>query len=100
MRGEETPTPNEVASVAGGRFQSMTCLRSCGRSPRFASIDAERRAAWCSYTRSRRALAALTYGALVEALDGLDLAPCDGPGLARLAPRALPVRSVEVPRTS
>lgn len=85
MRGEDTPAPNEIASVAGGAFQSMTCLRSCGKSPRFASIDAERRAAWCSYTRSRRTLASPTHAALLEALDGLDLAPCDGPGLVRLA---------------
>ena len=85
MRGEDTPTPNEIASVAGGPFQSMTCLSACGKSPRFASIDADRRAAWCSYTRSRRTLSVPTFEALASALDGLDLAPCDGPGLVRLA---------------
>ncbi len=93
MRGSDTPTPREVASVAGGPFQSMTCLTACGASPRFASIDADGRAAWCSYTRERRAMRAPTYEALVEALDGLGLAPCDGEGLVRLSSRAPRVAS-------
>lgn len=84
MRGEDTPSPAEVARVAGGRFQSMTCLPRCGRSPRFASIDADGAAAFCSYTRSRRRLEAPTYEALVRALDGLGLEPCDGDGLVRV----------------
>lgn len=85
MRGEDTPTATQVADVAGGPFQSMTCLRACGKSPRFASIDSEGEAAFCSYTRSRRRLTAPTYEALVEALRGLELAPCDGVGLLRVA---------------
>lgn len=80
--GADTPSPQEVARVAGGPFQSMTCLTGCGRSPRFASIGADRTAAWCSYTVTRRPLRAPTYAALVEALGGddgarLGLAPCD-----------------------
>lgn len=74
--GADTPTPAEVARVAGARFQSMTCLTGCARSPRFVSIDADRRAAWCSYTTTRAALCAPTYGALQAALDGLGLQPC------------------------
>ncbi len=84
MRGGDTPSPDEVAAVAGGPFASMTCLRTCGPSPRFASIAADRTVAWCSYTRTRRPLASLTYGALVAALDGLGLASCDGGALVRL----------------
>ena len=74
--GDETPTPEEVARVAGGPFQSMTCLRACGKSPRFASIGADRTVAWCSYTRERRPLRALTFAALVDALSGLGIVPC------------------------
>lgn len=85
MRGSDTPSARDVARVAGGPFQSMTCLSACGKSPRFASIDAARRAAWCSYTTTRRALATPTFAALVEALDGLGLAPCDGAGLVALS---------------
>lgn len=78
MRGADTPTPSEVASIAGGPFQSMTCLRACGRSERFVSVAADRTVAWCSYTRSRRRLEALTYRAVATALEGLELEPCDG----------------------
>lgn len=85
--GEDTPSPNEVASVAGGPFQSMSCLRGCARSPRFASIDADRRVAWCSYTVTRAPLAEPTWAEFVRALDGLGLVPCSE-GLVRLGRRA------------
>jgi len=77
MRGRDTPTPRELAEVAGGRhFQSMTCLLACGPSPRFASIAWDRTVAWCSYTTRRRPLPSLDYDGLMGALDGLGLAPC------------------------
>ncbi|HLF92136.1 MAG TPA: radical SAM protein, partial [Planctomycetota bacterium] len=79
MRGKDTPTPEEVASVAGGRrFQSMTCLSACGRSERFCSIGWDKTAAWCSYTETRRALPELTYRGVASALDGLGLKFCGG----------------------
>ncbi len=82
--GTETPLPEEVARVAGSeRFQSMTCLGACGKSPRFASIAADRTVAWCSYTRSRRRMTAPTFAALARALRDLDLEPCHR-GLVRL----------------
>ena len=77
MRGEDTPTPEDVRRVAGERFQSMTCLGGCGKSPRFASIGADRTVAWCSYTRARRALGSPTFVAMARALRNLDLDPCD-----------------------
>ncbi len=76
MRGADTPTPREVAAVAGGNFQSMRCLGSCAASPRFASIGWDRSVAWCSYTTTRRQLEALTADALAAALDGLGLRYC------------------------
>jgi molybdenum cofactor biosynthesis enzyme MoaA len=79
MRGQDTPTPAEVAAVAGGKpFQSMTCLVQCGRSPRFCSIGWDKTVAWCSYTRTRRLLPALTYEGLNAALNGLGLEFCGG----------------------
>ncbi|MEN0061052.1 MAG: radical SAM protein [Myxococcota bacterium] len=76
-RDRHTPTPRELAQVAGtGRFQSMTCLLECGRSPRFASVAADRTVAWCSYTTERRPLAALTYKAMTDALSGLGVTFC------------------------
>jgi molybdenum cofactor biosynthesis enzyme MoaA len=79
MRGRDTPTPDEVGAVAGGqRFQSMTCLSGCARSPRFCSIGWDRTVARCSYTEARRPLGALTFRALETALDGLGLVFCGG----------------------
>lgn len=79
MRGQDTPTPAEVAAVAGGKpFQSMTCLTQCGRSPRFCSIGWDKTVAWCSYTRTRAPLQSLTYEAVNAALNGLGLEFCGG----------------------
>lgn len=78
MRGADTPTPDEIARVAAGPFQSMSCLVRCGASPRFAAIGWDRTAAWCSYTTSRAPLDAPTHAALARALDGLGVAPCAG----------------------
>lgn len=79
MRVQDTPTPKEVASVAGEKpFQSMTCLTGCGKSPRFCSVGWDKSVAWCSYTVTRRPLGPLTYQGLTEALDGLGLTFCGG----------------------
>jgi sulfatase maturation enzyme AslB (radical SAM superfamily) len=89
MRKQDTPSPEELAQVAGGvRFQSMTCLSRCEQSPRFASIAWDKTAAWCSYTAARRPLTALTNRGLLQALDGLGLTFCgggDGRELVRLS---------------
>lgn len=92
MRSSDTPTPAEVARVAGGtaRFQSMTCLAGCAKSERFCSIGWDRMVGWCSYTRTRRALSSLSYAALEDALDGLGLEFCGGTNeLVRLSRRPL-----------
>jgi MoaA/NifB/PqqE/SkfB family radical SAM enzyme len=79
MRGQDTPTPRQVARVAGDLpFQSMSCLTQCKSSPRFCSIGWDQTVAWCSYTRARRPLRELTYGGLTEALEGLGLIFCGG----------------------
>jgi len=90
MRGQDTPTPREIAEVADGPFQSMTCLAACGPSPRFASIRWDKTVAWCSYTTTRRTLEQPTHAALLAALEGLGLAFCGGTddGLVRLPRRA------------
>jgi hypothetical protein len=79
MRGRDTPTPAQVADVAGGMaFQSMTCLSGCAKSPRFCSISSDRLVGWCSYTAARAPLTAPTHAALCQALDGLGLDFCGG----------------------
>ncbi|MEM7154205.1 MAG: radical SAM protein [Myxococcota bacterium] len=76
MRGQDTPSPEELATVAAGPFQSMTCLQGCAASPRFCSLGWDRSVAWCSYTRSRRTLAEPTFSAMLDALLGLGLDYC------------------------
>ena len=78
MRVRDTPTPAEVGRVAGGKFQSMSCLMGCAKSPRFCSISWDRQVAWCSYTETRVPLPELTYRGLATALDGLGLKFCGG----------------------
>ena len=79
MRGSDTPSPEELARVAGTpRFQSMSCLAACAKSERFCAVGWDKTVAWCSYTQTRRALPALTHAGLVRALDGLGLAYCGG----------------------
>lgn len=91
MRGQDTPSADELGRVAGSRrFQSMSCLLACGRSPRFVAIAWDKHVAWCSYTRSRRPLARLTHAALLAALDGLGLDPCTQPRAER-RPHRLPL---------
>jgi sulfatase maturation enzyme AslB (radical SAM superfamily) len=79
MRTADTPTPAELASVAGGsRFQSMTCLTGCARSERFCSVGWDKTVAWCSYTTARARLPDLTHRGLTAALSGLGLLFCGG----------------------
>jgi sulfatase maturation enzyme AslB (radical SAM superfamily) len=94
MRGRDTPTPAELAEVAGNApFQSMTCLTKCAPSPRFASVGWDKTVAWCSYTVSRRPLPSLTHAGLTAALSGLGLEFCGGTEDANGSPakRTLPV---------
>lgn len=76
MRGSETPSPREVAAVADGPFQSMSCLGGCARSERFCSLRWDRTVAWCSYTSSRRPLVELSHRGLLAALEDLPLVFC------------------------
>ncbi len=70
-------TPKDLLQVTdGARFQSMTCLKACGKSPRFCAISWDKTAAWCSYTSERRKLETLDAQGLNKALDGLGLIYC------------------------
>jgi molybdenum cofactor biosynthesis enzyme MoaA len=84
MRGSDTPSPREVLAVAGGPFQSMTCLGGCAASPRFCSIAWDQSVAWCSYTTSRRKLAEMTHAGLIAALTDLPLVFCGGSEVTKL----------------
>jgi len=77
MRSYDTPSALDISRVAGGTcFQSMSCLSTCARSPRFCSIAWDKTVAWCSYTAARRKLPELTYRGLVMSIQNLDLRYC------------------------
>ncbi len=77
MRGTDTPTPQQMARVAGSKnFQSMTCLLACAKSSRFCSIGWDKQVGWCSYTIARRKLPSLTAAGLATALTDLPLVFC------------------------
>lgn len=75
----QLPTPAELAAVAGGPFQSMTCLTACGPSPRFVALAWDRSVAHCSYTTARRPLPAPTHAALAATVAACGLTPCGAP---------------------
>jgi hypothetical protein len=89
MRGRDTPTPEELAAVAGERFQSTTCLARCAASPRFAAISWDQQLAHCSYTAERRPLPSLTHAGLSAARAGLGLTFCGGDDHAASGPTRL-----------
>jgi hypothetical protein len=69
--------PRDLLEVAGGaRFQSMSCLRGCAKSPPFCAVSWDKKAAWCSYTSARRGLQTLDAEGLRRALEGLDVVYC------------------------
>jgi molybdenum cofactor biosynthesis enzyme MoaA len=70
-------TPHDLLEAAGEpRFQSMTCLKACAKSPRFCAVSWDKEVAWCSYTSARRKLEILDANGLRRALDGLGLVHC------------------------
>jgi MoaA/NifB/PqqE/SkfB family radical SAM enzyme len=77
MRGRDTPSPEQVAQVAGvAPFQSTRCLSTCGPSSRFCAVAWDRTVGRCSFTVARRRLETLDAAGLARALDGLGVEPC------------------------
>ncbi len=74
---EKMTTAHDILNVTQGEhFQSMTCLKTCGKSPRFCAVSWDKQAAWCSYTSERRLLKSLDAKGLSDALSGLGLVFC------------------------
>jgi MoaA/NifB/PqqE/SkfB family radical SAM enzyme len=79
MRIREIPDATVIAQVAGTtRFQSMSCLMGCAKSPRFVSIAADKTVAWCSYTTARNPLPDLTWAGLTRTMAQTGLTFCGG----------------------
>lgn len=77
MRFQHTPTPADLALVAGGRpFQSASCLTGCHKCHNFASVTWDKKVAHCSFTGNKAAIKTLTYEALCEALNSITDMSC------------------------
>ena len=76
--GENSPTPDKVASVAGEQpFQSVSCLTGCRKKSNFCAIGWDQKVGWCSYTSSRKSMDSLSAAGLEEALTDLPLTDCE-----------------------
>lgn len=70
QRFSNTPTPKQLASVAGGKpFQSPSCLLKCQRPSDFCSVSWDKKVNSCSFSPSKVPLATLDFNGLVKALD-------------------------------
>lgn len=79
QRFSDTPTPQQLASVAGGEeFQSPTCLLRCERPKQFASISWDKKVNWCSYAGGKQPLESLDYQGLLDAIQKVKFTTCLG----------------------
>jgi hypothetical protein len=77
MRMKNPVSEESVKFVANkDLFQSISCLKQCGKSQRFCSISWDKKVAWCSYTTSKSTLSTLDYKNLQQELNNLNLNYC------------------------
>ena len=70
QRFSNTPTPNQLASVADGKpFQSPSCLLKCQRPTNFCSVSWDKKANSCSFAPNKVPLETLDFNGLVKALN-------------------------------
>ena len=78
QRFSNTPTPKQLASVAGGKpFQSPSCLLKCQRPTDFCSVSWNKRVNSCSYAPNKVALESLDYNGLMQALNKVEWSSCN-----------------------
>ena len=77
QRFSNTPTPKQLASVAGGKpFQSPSCLLACKRPENFCSVSWDKKVNSCSFAPNKEALETLDYAGLVSALGKIKWVKC------------------------
>ena len=70
QRFSNTPTPKQLASVAGGKpFQSPSCLLKCQRPTNFCSVSWDKKVNSCSFAPNKVPLETLDYEGLIKALE-------------------------------
>lgn len=78
QRFSNTPSPQQLASVAGGKpFQSPSCLLGCKRPADFCSVSWDKKVNSCSFAPNKVALNSLDYQGLVNALKEVVWKSCE-----------------------
>ena len=77
QRFSNTPTPKQLASVAGGKpFQSPSCLLACKRPENFCSVSWDKKVNSCSFAPNKMPLETLDYAGLMDALSKVKWKSC------------------------
>ena len=77
QRFSNTPTPKQLASVAGGKpFQSPSCLLACKRPENFCSVSWDKKVNSCSFAPDKMPLETLDYAGLMDALSKVNWKSC------------------------
>lgn len=78
QRFSNTPSPKQLASVAGDKpFQSPSCLLKCQRPTNFCSVSWNKKVNSCSFAGGKQPLASLDYVGLMDALDHVEWKRCN-----------------------
>lgn len=77
QRFSNTPSPKQLASVAGGKpFQSPSCLLKCQRPTNFCSVSWDKKVNSCSFAPNKVPLETLDYAGLIKALEMVKWEKC------------------------
>lgn len=77
QRFSNTPTPKQLASVAGGKpFQSPSCLLVCKRPENFCSVSWDKKVNSCSFAPNKEPLETLDYAGLTSSLRKIKWKKC------------------------
>ena len=77
QRFSNTPTPKQLASVAGGKpFQSPSCLLACKRPENFCSVSWDKKVNSCSFAPNKIALESIDFKGLSEGLSKVNWKRC------------------------
>ncbi len=77
QRFSDTPTPKQLATIAGGKpFQSPSCLLKCAPPQDFCSVSWDKKVNFCSYAAGKQPLQTHDYQGLMSALERVKFGSC------------------------
>lgn len=77
MRYRDAPSPKDLLKVAGNQpFQSASCLTGCRMPANFVSVSWDKKASRCSFSKSKKKLASLTFQGMIDAISSEEFVGC------------------------